>query len=78
MQLANLVDCLHKFTTTYPITLTSLHKGHLIIAHGGRVVTMPWDNPMAIWRGQTATTAACYLLWNDNQPLEAVTASLLT
>jgi hypothetical protein len=33
---------------------------------------------MAIWRGQTAARAAAYLLWTPSQPLEAITASLVT
>jgi hypothetical protein len=37
---------------------------------------MTWDNPMAIWRGQTAARAATYLMWNETKPLEAITASI--
>lgn len=78
MQLTNLVEALHKFTITYPCAITVLHKDQLLVAHGGEVTSTPWDNPMAIWRGQTATKAAVYWLWNKNKPLEAVTASLTT
>lgn len=78
MQLAQLVDALHKFTVTYPVTITVLHKDHLVVAHAGDVTTTPWDNAMAIWRGSVATTAACYWLWNPTKPLEAITASLLS
>lgn len=76
MQLANVVDSLHKFTITYPITIVTLHKDHLLVAHGGEVVTMEWGNPMAIWRGNTATKAATYLLWNQDNPLQAVTTAV--
>lgn len=77
MQLAGLVDATHKFTITYPVTLLVLHKDFLIAAHGGEVTTTPWENPMAIWRGQVAARAATYWLWNKEAPLQAVTASLL-
>lgn len=77
MQLAQLVDALHKFTVTYPVTITVLHKDHLIVAHGGQVTSTPWSNAMAIWRGSVAATATCYWLWHPGKPLEAVTASLL-
>lgn len=77
MQLTQLVEALHKFTITYPVTITVLHKDYLIVAGGGEVTTTPWQNPMAIWRGSVATRAACYWLWNSDKPLEAVTASLL-
>lgn len=78
MQLAQLVDAVHKFTITYPITIAVLHKDHLVVAHDGQVTTTEWGNAMAIWRGSVATVAACYALWHPAKPLEAVTASLIT
>ena len=77
MQLTSLVEAIHKFTITYPVSLTVLHKDTLLVASGGEVTSTPWENPMAIWRGQTAARAACYWLWNPGKPLESVTASLL-
>lgn len=77
MQLMQLVEALHKFTTTYPITIAVLHRDTLAVAYDGRVTTTKWDSPMAIWRGQTAARAATYLMWTPSQPLEAVTASLI-
>ncbi len=71
MQLMQLVETLHKFTITYPITIVTLHADHLVIAHGGQVVTQAWDSPMRIWRGETAARMATYWLWNQKQPLEA-------
>ena len=76
MQLLQLVDALHKFTVTYPITIAVLHKDNLLIAHDGQVVTSEWNNPMAIWRGDVATKAAAYWLWNPAKPLEAVATSI--
>ncbi len=77
MQLMQLVETLHKFTITYPIGLVTFHQNQLIIAKGGEVVTQEFDDPMMIWRGTTATRAACYLLWEPKKPLEAITASIL-
>lgn len=77
MQLLQLVEALHKFTITYPLTMVTLHKDTLIIASGGEVVTQPWDNPMAIWRGTVASGAAAYWLWNPTTPLESSAASIL-
>lgn len=76
MQLAQLVDALHKFTITYQVSIMVLHNERLIVTHNGIVTTTEWGNPMAIWRGHTATRAACYWLWNPKTPLEAATASL--
>ncbi len=77
MQLTNLVDAVHKFTLTYPITIVTLHKEMLVIAHGGQVITMAWDNPMAIWRGNVAARAACYWLWNPKKPAESAATSVI-
>lgn len=76
MQLAALVEAVHKFTVTYPVTLLVLHKDFLVAAHGGNVTSTAWENPMAIWRGHVAAQAAAYWLWNRDTPLEAITASI--
>lgn len=75
MQLLQLVETLHKFTITYPVTIVTFHQNQLILAHDGQVVTQEFDQPMAIWRGITATKAATYLLWNPTKPLEAIATS---
>lgn len=75
MQLLQLVEALHKFTITYPVTIVTFHHNQLIVAHDGKVVSQEFDQPMAIWRGITATKAATYLLWNPQKPLEAIATS---
>ena len=75
MQLMQLVEALHKFTITYPVTIVTFHQNQLIVAHNGEVVTQEFAEPMAIWRGVTAARAACYLLWSPTTPLEAVATS---
>lgn len=77
MQLQQLVEAMHKFTITYPVTLMTFHNDQIVIASNGEVTTTPWENPMAIWRGAVASQAAAYWLWSPNKPLEAMTASLL-
>lgn len=75
IQLMQLVENLHKFTITYPVTIVTFHRERLIVAHAGDVVTHTFDDPMLIWRGVTATRAASYLLWSPDRPLEAISAS---
>ena len=77
MQLAQFVDVLHKFTITYPVTIAVLHAEQMVVAHGGEVVTQPWHNAMRVWRGETATKAASYVLWTPEQPFDAVVTSLV-
>ena len=78
MHLSHLVEALHKFTTTYPVSIVTLHRDTLIIASDGRVVTQAWNNPMLIWRGSLATRAAVYWLWVPNKPVEAIASSILS
>lgn len=78
MHLAVLVEAVHKFTITYPISLMVLHKDHLVIASKGNVTSTEWQNPMAIWRGQVAARAAAYWLWNPEAVLEATTTSIVS
>lgn len=77
MQLTNLIEALHKFTITYPVSIAVLHKDTFIIASGGQVITTDWSNPMAIWRGSVAARSAVYWLWNPRKPLESVATSLI-
>jgi NAD(P)H-hydrate repair Nnr-like enzyme with NAD(P)H-hydrate dehydratase domain len=77
MQLTNLVEAVHKFTITYPVNIVVFHKDLLIVASNGIVTTTPCNDPMKIWKGDTATKAAAYWLWNISKPLESVTSSLL-
>lgn len=78
MQLQQLVEALHKFTITYPVTIATFHQDQLVVASAGQVTTTPWDNPMSIWKGAVATHAAAYWVWNPTKPLQATTASLLS
>jgi NAD(P)H-hydrate repair Nnr-like enzyme with NAD(P)H-hydrate dehydratase domain len=75
MQLLQLVENLHKFTITYPVTIVTFHQNQLLVAHDGVVVTQSFEQPMAMWRGITATRAATYLLWNPTKPVEAIATS---
>ena len=77
MQLMQFVEALHKFTVTYPLVIVTFHQNQLVVAHGGKVISQEFSQPMQIWRGVTATRASCYLLWSQNKPLEAVATSFL-
>jgi len=78
MQLTNLAEALHKFTITYPVTIAVLHQETLLIANSGQIISTPYENPMKIWRGETASKAATYGLWSPSKPMESLAASLLS
>ena len=78
MQLLQLVEALHKFTITYPVAIMTFHSDTILIAQGGQVITQPWSDPMALWRGSIATKAAGYWLWNPSSTSAAVAASIVS
>jgi NAD(P)H-hydrate repair Nnr-like enzyme with NAD(P)H-hydrate dehydratase domain len=78
MNLLNLVEAVHKFTTTYPISVTTLHQNSLLTAVDGQVVSQKFANQLALIDGQLAAQAAAYLLWTPDKPLEAIVSSWLT
>ena len=75
-QLVNVVESLHKFTTTYPVALTLLHQDNLIVAYDGKVVTQKFNDQLKLIDGTLATRSAVYLLWNKTKPLESIASSL--
>ncbi|MDK2899030.1 MAG: ADP-dependent NAD(P)H-hydrate dehydratase / NAD(P)H-hydrate epimerase [Patescibacteria group bacterium] len=77
MQLTNLVEALHKFTITYPISIVIFHRETLLVASSGEVTSTPWVDQMKIWRGKVASINAVYWIWNPEKVLKSVTASLL-
>lgn len=74
--LTQTVENLHKFTSTYPVTIELFHKDMLFVAAGGKVATQKFTNPMSIWNGKLATRTAVYQVWT-NDPVEATAASWL-
>lgn len=78
MQVAQLVETLHKFTVTYPLTMVVFHQNQLIVAQNGKVTTTPWDEPMLIWRGSVAAKATVYSVHHPSDRLAAITASLVS
>jgi hypothetical protein len=67
-------ETLHKFTITYPVTITLWHGNHLFVARGGEVVTQAFDQPMRIWSGEIATREAVWQIWSVD-PLKAIASS---
>ena len=76
------IDALHKFTLSYPLTILTFHDGQIIITHSGKIITTPIDHtaytPLSLWSGSLATKALALNLWNPNKPLEATAATLFT
>lgn len=69
-----LAETLHKFTITYPATITLFHDGNLLVAHDGQVVSQPFDEPMRIWNGELPTRTAAWQIWQAD-PVKAIATS---
>lgn len=77
MQLTQLVETLHKFTITYPVTLNVFHQDMILTAHEGQVVTTPFSEPTLIWNGFLATRIAAYTTWFPLKTAEASATAVL-
>lgn len=81
MPLLPVIETLHKFTLSYPLTLATLHEANIIVAHQGQITTTLLSNtsysPISLWSGQLAAKIAAHQLWNPKHPLEATTFALL-
>lgn len=75
------LETLHKFTLTYPVTLLTFHQDNLIVAHDSNLTTTHLLNtsysPISLWSGQLATRILALNLYTPNQPLAATTAAIL-
>lgn len=75
MQFVSFIEAIHKFTITYPVTLTVLFNDKIIVAHDGEVISQDFSNQMSLINGTLAAKTATYLLWTPQKPLEAITSS---
>lgn len=79
--LVPLLETLHKFTLSYPVTLLTLHQEQIIVAYDGKVSTTKIADtnytPIALWSGQLAARTLALNLFNPGKPYEATTAAVL-
>jgi len=78
MQVAQLVEALHKFTITYPASIITMHQNQLIVAKEGEVSTTPCEDNLIIWRGTIATRAGVYAIQHPQKMFEALSTAVIT
>ena len=76
IQVAKLVEALHKFTITYPLTLVVFHESQLHIAQAGQVVSTKFTKPTDIWQGKTAAQIATWAAWSPAKLFESTVTSV--
>ena len=81
MPMNQLVETLHKFTLSYPLTLATMHSEQVVIARDGNVISENLSDvgltPITLWGGDIVTRAAVLSFWNQNKGLEQVFAASL-
>ena len=73
--LTQVVETLHNFTLSYPLTLITFFNGKIIVANNSRVATIPLANtkysPLSLWSGELATKIITANHFNPHKPFEA-------
>lgn len=74
------VETLHKFTLSYPLTLLTFHEGEILCAKDGSIISITLDktpySPLSLWNGEIAAKIAIFSMFNPNKPLESTVAGL--
>lgn len=74
------VEILHKFTLSYPVTIFTFHQDNIIVASAGKVVTTPISatdfTPLGLFIYDVPSRIAALQLWNPNKHFEASQCSL--
>lgn len=78
--LIQVVEILHKFTLSYPVSLVTLHNGQVLVAANGNVVAVPLEktsySALSIWNGELAAKIMAMNLYNPNNFISSCVASL--
>lgn len=77
MDLLQLVDLLHDFTTTFQTEIVVKHLENMFVAVDGQVSTTKLSDDVAVWRVTTAARAAVWRLQNSARLFEALSTSVL-
>lgn len=83
MPLVQVVEILHKLTLSYDATIAVLQSEQILLAQGGRVLTVALKdtkyNPITLFSGELAVNMLRLQVWNNEQGknLEAMAAACL-
>ena len=74
------IETLHKFTLSYPVSLITFHDGKIICANHGDVTTIDIATtnftPISLWSGDLAAHLAAFAMFNPKNPLESMVAAV--
>ena len=76
-----LIETLHKFTVTYPVTIATYHNEQIVVSSGGEVVTTDLKDttysPINLWSGELAAKMVALRLWNEGKDLATSASAIL-
>ena len=75
------IETLHKFTLSYPVSILTFHEGHFIAAQNGKVSTIPLEKTayslISLWSGELAAKISVFAMFNPSSPLESILAAIV-
>lgn len=81
MPMNQLIETLHKFTLSYPLTFVTYHEGQIVIARDGQVISEELTDTdysqITLWDGSLQARVAVLSLWNREFAQEQVAARAL-
>ncbi len=79
--LVQVVEVLHKFTLSYPVSIVTLHNGQILAVKDGAAKAVPMEksgySPMMLWSGELAAKIVALNLYNPNDFISATIAAIL-
>lgn len=74
------VETLHKFTLSYPVTILTCHEGKIIVANNGKIITTSLSEtnyaPIELFIGNLASKIAALQLFAPGKPLETTQSAI--
>ena len=80
--LVQVVEVLHKFTLSYPVSIITLHNEQILVAKNGTVKAVALEksgySPIMIWQGELAAKIVALNLYNPNSLINATISAIFS
>ena len=80
--LVQVVEVLHKFTLSYPVSIVTLHNSQILVVKDGAVKAVPMEksgySPMMLWSGELAAKIVALNLYNPGDFIQAAIAAIFS
>ena len=80
--LVQVVEVLHKFTLSYPVSIVTLHNSQILVVKDGAVKAVPMEksgySPMMLWSGELAAKIVALNLYNPGDFIQAAIVAIFS